>query len=388
MGYLQDQGGRRVFYYTCIVIATLFGAYLLYRLNTIVVVLFAAILFASTIRPLVEWLTRFRVPRLLAILLIYIAVLGSLFGLLSLAVPPLTELVTQYASYLSNGRVISGVNDFLRDTQQTLVDFGLAQPSVDVEVPQEIGEDIQSSIDEVAASGGDMVEQALPYAQNTVFVLSQVLLALVMAFYWLTSREKILGLLLAITPAARRHTVSNIWNDVEFTLGSYVRAQTLLSVIIGVAAYIGLRIFGVPYALALATISALLEFIPVVGPILGALPALLVGFSQDPATGFFIAGWYLVMQQLEGNVLVPKIMERSVGINPLLVLVALVAGSTLGGILGALLALPIFGALQVIMRHLWLNPAVQTEPEKIDGGIVLDGELPTEEAELSIARPT
>ncbi len=387
MGYLQNQAGRRVFYYTCIVVATLFGAYLLYRLTTIVVVLFAAILFASTVRPLVEQLVRLRLPRVVAILLVYAAVLGSLFGLLSLAIPPLIELTTEYAGYLSNGRVVSGINSFLQDAEETLIDFGLTETPTNVEVPQAIGENIEASLEEVADGGGSMVEQALPVAQDTLFVVSQVLLALVMSFYWLTSRERILGLLLAITPATRRHMVGNIWNDVEFTLGSYVRAQTLLSLVIGVVAYIGLVIFDVGYPLALATVSALFEFIPVVGPILGALPALLVAFSQDPATGLFIAGWYLVMQQVEGNILVPKLMERSVGINPLLVLVALVAGSTLGGVLGALLAIPVFGALQVVMRHVWLDPAVQTEPEKIDGGVVLDGELPSEEADLQIAQP-
>ncbi len=111
MGYLQDQGGRRVFYYTCIVIVTLFSAYLLYRLTAIVVVLFAAILFASTVRPLVDRLARFRVPRVLAILLVYIVVLGSLFGLLSIAVPPLISLTTEYAGYLNDGEVVQGIDN-------------------------------------------------------------------------------------------------------------------------------------------------------------------------------------------------------------------------------------------------------------------------------------
>ncbi len=278
------------------------------------------------------------------------------------------------------------MSNFLENLRELLADLGFTETIPKVAVPDAIGEDIQASIDEVADGG--VVNRALPVAQETIFVLSQILLALVMSFYWLTSREQILGLVFNITPASRRQMVGNIWNDVEFTLGSYLRAQTLLSLIIGVVAYIGLRIFDVRYPLALATISALLEFISMVGPILGAIPALLVAFTQSPATGLFIAGWYLVMQQTEGNILVPKLMQRSVGINPLLVLVALVAGSTLGGILGALLALPVVGALQVIMRHLWINPATQTEPEKVQGGVLLEGELPSDEHDLTLVRPT
>jgi predicted PurR-regulated permease PerM len=192
-----------------------------------------------------------------------------------------------------------------------------------------------------------------------------------MGFYWLTAREQILNLLLRLSPLSRRSYVELIWNDVEKTLCAYVRDQVILIVVIGVAAYVGLVILGIPYAPALAIIAGLTEAIPLVGPFLGAIPAVLVGFTISPTTGLLIAGWYLLIQQLEGNILVPKIMEHQVGLNPLLVMIALIAGGTLNGMVGALLAVPIAGALQVIVRHLLIDPTLKSNAPQVENGIVI-----------------
>jgi predicted PurR-regulated permease PerM len=165
--------------------------------------------------------------------------------------------------------------------------------------------------------------------------------------------------LLHIAPLKRRPDVELIWNDVEQTLGAYVRGQVILMAIIGIISFLGLWALSIPYALALGAIAGLMEVIPVLGPILGAIPAIMVAFTISPALALIVALFYLVVQQLEGNVLVPKVMQDNVGLNPLLVILTLTAGAALYGIVGAIVAIPLAGALQVFVKRLLIQPAME-----------------------------
>jgi predicted PurR-regulated permease PerM len=233
-----------------------------------------------------------------------------------------------------------------------------------VELPQ--------ALSNLMGQAGDTAQaMAWPVARESILVITQIVLVFVMAVYWLTAREPTLDLLLRMSPLKHRGLVEQIWTDVEFTLGSYIRGQTVLMGVIGLAALAGLALLGVPYAPAQAVIAGLTEFIPVVGPYLGAIPAILVAFTVSGETALLVAGWYLLIQQLEGHILVPQVMKRTVGLNPLVVIIALVVGGLLNGIVGALLAVPVAGALQVIARHLLIEPAIQSHELKTEAGIVL-----------------
>ncbi|MGH2543102.1 MAG: AI-2E family transporter, partial [Ardenticatenaceae bacterium] len=143
------------------------------------------------------------------------------------------------------------------------------------------------------------------------------------------------------------------------TLGDYIRGTGLLMLAIGVATFIGLLILRVPYPLALALLAGLFEAIPMVGATLGAIPAVLVAFTVSPMTGVLTILLFTLIQFFENNVLVPRIHEHSLGLNPLLVLIAVVAGASLNGMVGALLAIPVAGALQVIARYLVVEPMIE-----------------------------
>lgn len=359
--------GRQVFTGTLIVLATLAVAYLLLRVGEVVIVLFIAIVFASTIRPLVDWLSAHRVPRGIAILLVYVVVLGAFAGLLIVSIPPLVGLSVE---------LISG--NLLVTRLQTLVqqlsyfgwsEFRIIVPSI--QVPE-----VLSNL--MGAASDTAQQMAWPVARDMAVTLGQVVLVFVIAVYWLTARKPTLDLLLRMSPMRHRAHVEQIWTDVELTLGSYLRGQTILMVVIGLAALVGLIIFRVPYAPALAVIAGLTEFIPMVGPFIGGAAAVLVAFTVSGQTALLVAAWYIAIQQLENHVLVPRIMGRSVGLNPLVVILALVIGGILGGVLGALLAVPVAGALQVIVRHLLIDPTIQSHELQTESGIVLlgDGEPP------------
>lgn len=348
--------GWRTFYRTCIVILTLVGAYLIYELGQILIILFFAILFASAIRPYVVALVRRGVPQVGAILLIYLLFFVLLFGTLILVVPPLISLTVDF---FSNELLVTQINQLLRRlTFLGRREFQIALPSL--EIPDYILTWAAETAEETAR------EQALPVAQNTLLILGQIGLALVMGFYWLTSHGEIQGLLLRIAPLQRRPDVELIWNDVEQTLGAYVRGQVILMAIIGIVSFLGLWALGVPYALALAAIAGLMEVIPVLGPILGAIPAIMVAFTISPPLALVVALYYLVVQQLEGNVLVPKVMQDNVGLNPLLVILTLTAGAALYGIVGAIVAIPLAGVLQVLVKRLLIEPAIERAEDESD----------------------
>lgn len=213
----------------------------------------------------------------LAIILIYLLVIATLALIIVVAVPPLiTFLVTVVQSGVLSTKLTqlaTRLAIFGWDKFQVLIPV-IALPTQLNALIEQTGEEVQ--------------QQAWTLTQSTAVGLGQVLLLFTMTFYWLTSRESTLALLLLLSPKTQRTRVHAIWNDVEFRLGAYVRGQVFLMGIIGVASYLGLFLLGVPFAPALALIAGLTEAIPLVGPLVGAVPAIIVGFTVSPWTGFLV----------------------------------------------------------------------------------------------------
>jgi predicted PurR-regulated permease PerM len=354
---------RHTFVVTLCVIATVVGAYLVWRLSEIFLLLLGAIIFASAVRPFVTALSERGIPRGLAIILIYILVLTAVVVLIIVSVPPLISFIVTV--------VQSGVlSTKLTQLATRLAIFGWDRFQVLIPVIA-----LPAQLNNILAQTGEQVErQVWTITQSTAIGLGQALLLFTMTFYWLTSRENTLALLLLLSPKSQRANVNAIWNDVEARLGAYVRGQVFLMFIIGIASYIGLFILRVPFAPALALIAGITEAIPVIGPLIGSVPAIIVGFTVSPITGLLVALLYVIIQFLENNVLVPRVMSSNVGLNPLVVIIAIVAGSTLNGVIGALLAIPLAGTLQVLVQHIWLTPTLATLPHEDVGAAHEPGE--------------
>jgi predicted PurR-regulated permease PerM len=364
---------RQSFVFTLTVVVTLVGAFLVWRLSEIVLLLLGAIIFASAVQPYVTWLDKRGLPRSVAIILIDVFAVAFFIGLVVVAVPPLVTFIVTV--------VQSGVlSTKLTQVATRLAIFGWDKFQVLIPVFT-----LPAQLNTLIAETGDQVqEQAWTLTQTTMVGLGQAFLLFTMAFYWLTSRESTLALLLLLSPKTQRQRVHDIWNDIEFRLGAYVRGQGILMVIIGVASYVGLFFLGVPFAPALALIAGITEAIPIVGPLIGAVPAVIVGFTVSPVTGLLVAALYVVIQGLENNVLVPKIMSSNVGLNPLVIIIAIVAGTTLNGVVGAILAIPLAGALQVLAQHIWVTPSLALLPhEEVGAG----GSEAIEETNTSLPAP-
>lgn len=353
--------GRQVFHYTLVAALTVVGLLLVWRLATVVLVLVGAIIFASAIRPVVGWMAARGVPRVLAIVAVYVLVLGGVGALLAVSLPLVIEAGTEL---LADRGVVAR---FAQRANAVLHRLGYGTLGLDL-----IGEanrEWNAFVDAVGRMGES--DGATPLRTGAVAV-GQLALGLVMAFYWLTARDRLEGYLLTLTPIRRRDRVKAIIGDVERTLGDYVRGTAILMAAIGASAFVGLVLLGVPNALPLAVVAGVFEAVPLVGGTIGAVPAVLAAFAVSPTTGVLALLLFVGIQLVENGVLVPRVMARSVGIDPLLVILAIAAGSLLNGIVGVLLAIPVVGAIQVIFRHGVLDPlAEQASQRKVERGITV-----------------
>ena len=182
--------------------------------------------------------------------------------------------------------------------------------------------------------------------------LATIVTVFFLAFYMLVEGPKVKDGFLALFPRVQRNRVADILERIGAKFGGWVRGQLLLGVIIGAAAGIGMTAIGMPFALLLAIIAGITELIPMIGPILGAIPAVFLAMFQPTWKLLFVIGWYAFIQQAEANFVVPRVMRASVGLSPLLTITALIVGAKLLGAVGALLSVPVAAALQVVVSEL------------------------------------
>ncbi|OUC08961.1 hypothetical protein RY27_05850, partial [Litorilinea aerophila] len=281
-----------------------------------------------------------------AILLVYIVILVAFGGLLAVALPRLLSFSLQL---LEREFLTQQLTTAVTELRFTLYRCGQLHTILPfIRISPEL-------LDSLASTQAQVEEQAWPMTWQMFKVLGQIGLILVLAFYWLVARDETLRLLLTLSPFPARETVHTVWNSIEDRLGAYLRGQLFLMGIIGGATFLMLLALGVPNPLALAVIAGLFEAVPMVGPILGAVPAVLAALQISPATALAVVVGFVILQALESNLLVPRVMSSNVGLNPLWVMVALIGGSMLNGLVGALLAVPVAGAAQVILQHMWLT---------------------------------
>lgn len=318
---------------------------------TVLLLVFLAVLLASGLEPLIGWLrARIGIGRIWTILLVYgvfIVVVGVLVLLVApLAVDQAGALWTALPGFLdaldawAAGIEADAVSRAVAALTAAGRGFLARPPAPDTEAIVQTG----LTVAEVAAS---------------------VVTLLVVVFFWLVEHARLQRYVLAFVPASRRPGAREAWNRVETRLGLWVRGQLILMGVIGVSTGILYTLVGLPAALLLAVIAAIAEAIPLVGPALGAIPALVVALTVSPETALVVLVLYVVLQFLEGNVLVPIVMRNAVGLSPFLVVVSLLIGAAVGGIVGAFVAVPLIAALEIVLEPLQARDLpVATEPRQ------------------------
>ena len=343
----EDRAARRLDPRRLIVfgVATFFAAlvllWILYTVRNTLITVYISGLFAMGISPLVQMIERQRVvpiggrlPRWLAILIIYAAVIGAMVGIAMLVLPPLINQAEDLWRTLP---------DRLEQAQSALMRLGILRE------PITLGEVVRQA----PASGGTTAFSTIFGAlRNVVGGVFGLITVLLLTFYMLVEAREIRSFFVRFFPIRQRARVAAVSATVTQKVSAWLGGQLILSAIIGVTSWIGLWIMGVPYFYVLALISAIGEMIPMVGPILSAIPAILVASAVSPGLAVGVAIFFIAQQQLENTVLVPKIMGRQVGLSAVNVIIALSIGSQLMGIVGAILSVPTAAIVQVLFGEL------------------------------------
>lgn len=295
----------------------------LYTIGDILFAIFIALLLMTILNPLVTKLTKWRVPRVLAIFITYVLIIGILAGAITSILPPLIEetgnFVENFPSFLKNPVITGLIND---QTMNQLVSQFTTVP-------------------------GQVLKVGVSIFSNIFAVIS----VMIFTFYMLLYREKLDDQLSSVFGEDKRETFDRILNGIEKSLGNWARGQLILMLVMGVITYIGLIILGIPYALPLSIFMALLEIVPTVGAIVASVPIILIGISISPVMGLATTGLVFLVHQLEGYVLAPKVMEKSAGVNPIVTLASLAIGFRIAGVVGALVSVPVVLMLQIIFKE-------------------------------------
>jgi predicted PurR-regulated permease PerM len=215
-----------------------------------------------------------------------------------------------------------------------------------------------------------------------------------MGVYWLTSRDVALEFNTRLFPIGRRTMVTQIITEIESSMGLYVRGIVLVATFVGVANYVLMSILGVPNPLTSGLIIGVTTAIPILGGYIGAAAAVLLALLSSPLHALLALASFVLVQQIENHYLTPRVMSRSVGLNPLLIIVFLFVGFSLGGVIGGLIAVPIMGTLMIILRHLVIEPRqAENAPQFVEGGILIAGKdvnglSPEEEPEAGVPSAT
>jgi predicted PurR-regulated permease PerM len=304
-------------------IAFLLGLWILWSVRDILLLLFLCLIFMEALNPTISKMEKFKIPRPVAIIMVYILVIAVFSFALAGMVP---ILVTQTSELI---RILPG-------TLQNFQFFGISAV------------DLSSQFKLIETLPADIAKTILSLFSN----IFSGFVVLVITFYLLLERRHLNKYSLQISGNKGQAIIVKIADQLEDRLGRWVNGELLLMTIIGVLSYAGYLFVGLPYALPLAIIAGLLEIVPNIGPIVTTGLAILIGFTVSPLTALFAFVWGIFVHQSENNFITPKIMKETVGLNPVVTILVIATGAKLGGIGGALLAVPIYLTIETITRVL------------------------------------
>lgn len=312
------------------------------KLLDVIVLLFLAFIISASALPSVRWLMNKGISKGASITLVYLA--GTFFlALLVMAVfvPVISE--TQ--------KLLSDIPGFIIKFEDTLKQFNAFGFEINREMLSRVSDDVVAWITENVSSqfGVDSVRTALETVVGLAGGVVQLITAFLMSIYIVFDHDNFVDeIMLRIFDSKKRNRVRQLILDVEEKLGGWLLGQASLSLIIGLMSWVLLTILDVPFALPLAVLAGLLEAIPNLGPLLASIPTILVALiAGSPVTAVFVGLGYVLIQQLENTVIVPKVMSKAVGLKPIIIIVAVASGFTLAGPLGALLSVPVAVLLQI-----------------------------------------
>jgi predicted PurR-regulated permease PerM len=338
---------RRAMWATLVLVFVALGFWLFYRFYQVAFILLIAIVMGTVIRPVVTWLHRRGLPRVAGIILVYLLLLALLISFVLLLFPLIVEQGTTIAA------AVPGYYQSLREWMVTYPNQLIVRLSEFLPATLPGLEPMQQTGQQMLASAG----QALGYVASAAKVVFMATAILLLAFHWTLNGPRTIQSLLLLVPEGQRESISELVSAMEAKVGFYIAGQSVLCLVVGIMALVAYLIIGLPNALVLALVAGVLEAVPMIGPLLGAIPAAVIALSIAPSKLLWVIAATTVIQQIENSVLVPRVMRKAVGVNPFVSLLAIFAFSSLFGIAGALMAIPIAAIIQLLLDRFVFHPA-------------------------------
>ena len=321
-------------------------AELLAPLAHLALVLLFAIVLAFVLSPLVSRIERAVRVRAAAVAITFLATLAVLLATVVLFAAPLVR---------ESARLSDALPGYV-----TQLESGAPVTVLGYQLPDEVRQRAGTAL---ASVGGGFAEQAVSIVVGLLSAIVDVFLVLVIALYLLLDTRRMRAFFLRLLPLRPRAHAERVEAEVVRVFGAYVRGQLVLALLVGVASTAALLLLDVPYAIVLGVLAGILELVPMLGPVLGSIPAVLVALFQPFPLVLWVIVAFVVIQQLESNLLVPRISGHAVGLHPLAAMLALIAGLEIGGIVGALFAVPLAGVLWVFGSTALRRPAGDGAPQ-------------------------
>lgn len=315
----------------------LLGIWFLFVVRDVIAILFIAIIITASIEPAVNWMHRKKIPRSLAVSIIYVILFAVLGTIIYFLIPP---FVSQFKDFSENfplyieklTSIFKGLESYIQAHQ---VLFS--------------GQNFLQNISD------SLTQSSFSIFSTTIGVFSgfiSIVVILSLTFYMSVKEDGLKGFIVAITPEKYQDYAVLSGEKIKVKIGRWMQGQLFLMFSIFILDFATLYFLDVPYVLVLAILGGLLEIIPYVGPIIASVPAIILGFVISPLTGILVAAAYIIIQQIEGHVIVPQVMKKAVGLNPIVVILVLLVGAKIGGVLGAILSVPIATAVSVFVDDL------------------------------------
>ncbi len=314
----------------------LLAFWFLFAVKDMVVMLLAAVIVAAAIEPIADRMAKYRIPRAVTVVVVYLLVILLLIGVGALMADPLVEQTRALAAAVPE--VVSRFSGL-----STVV------PEFD---QQQVIDAVQQGLGQFGNNLANISINIFASTRTLINNLVNFLFVFVIALYLVTEQDALKKFARLIVSKKHINRVEKSLDRVHRSLGKWVLAQLTLGVSVGLIVGLGLWVLGVPYALLLGILSALLEFIPVIGPILSAIPGILVALAQSWVLAVVVWVFYVIVGQVEGQVLIPNIMKRAVGLKPLITIIAVLVGARLFGVVGILLAVPVAVVIKVFVEDL------------------------------------
>lgn len=333
------------------IITLLAGLFLLSKVISIMLPVVLAIILSFILHPIVNFIAKipigpakYHLPRSISIFVSFLLIITFFGVVLSFILLP---LLNEFNKFLVN------LPDLLRriETMATLIN----ERTSSIDLPPSIRAFLDQLFSSAAAFSLNFMRRVANSVVGFTSQIVELVVVPVLTYYFLKDWKALKDGVIKIFNPAMQPKVSNIINEMGFVVSAYIRGQIMISIIVGISVTIGLYVLQVDYPFVLGLLAMLTETIPIVGPIVGAIPAIFISYLASPISAINVIIFYILIHQMENSILLPKVMGNTVAVHPVVIILSLLIGGQLLGIVGMMLAVPIAAILKVILHHLWFD---------------------------------